>query len=224
VTALAPREAYRLWAPVYGAENAVTDLEQGLVATMGPSPAGLRLLDAGCGTGRRLVATGAARATGVDLSPEMLAEGRRNPALAGIELIEGDLRALPLPDRSFDLVWCRLMIGHLAELDRAYAELARVAAPGATVIVTDFHPAAHAAGHRRRFRLADEVLEVTHHPHSIARQLEAARREGLALRARCEAAIGPQVRAYYESAGRLALYHQHRGLPVVLALAFTRDG
>lgn len=224
MTVLAPREAYRLWAPAYESENAVTHLEQKLMARLGPSPAGRRLLDAGCGTGRRLARSGAARATGVDLSPEMLAQGRRNRALADAELLEGDLRALPLPNGAFDVVWCRLAIGHLAELDAAYAELARVAAPGAAVIVTDFHAKAHAAGHRRTFRARGKVHEVVHHLHPAEAQIGAAQRAGLTPRAHSEAAIGPEVRSYYETAGRLALYREHRGLPVVLALAFTRDG
>jgi malonyl-CoA O-methyltransferase len=224
MSALAPREAYRLWAPSYGAENAITHLEQRLVRELGPSPAGLSLLDAGCGTGRRLVGTGAALAVGVDLCPEMLAEGRRNAALAEAELIEGDLRALPLADAAFDLVWCRLVIGHLAELPDAYAELARVAAPGASVVVTDFHGAAYAAGHRRSFRYRGEVHEAVHHVHSAEAQIEAARRAGLRQRACAEAVIGPEVRRFYEQAGREASYREHRGLPVVLALVFMPDG
>jgi len=222
MSVLVPREAYRLWAPAYEAENAVTFLESALVAELGPSPEGLRLLDAGCGTGRRLAHTGAARAIGIDLSPEMLAEGRRNPALAGVELVEGDVRALPFADRSFDLVWCRLVIGHLALPDAAYAELARVAAPGATVVVTDFHAAAYAAGHRRTFRIGTQVHEAIHHARPAETLIRAAERAGLALRAQSEAAIGPEVRGCYEAAGRLALYDKHRGLPIVLALAFAR--
>ena len=224
MTLIAPREAYRLWAPSYGPENAVSHLEKALVAELGPAPQGLRLLDAGCGTGRRLAATGAAFAAGIDLSPEMLAEGRRDPALAGIELVEGDVRALPIADGSFDLVWCRLVIGHLPELGSAYAELGRVLVPRAAVIVTDFHPEACAAGHRRTFRVGGgPIHEVVHYLHPAEAHIDAAQRAGLALRARSDAVIGPDVRGYYEAAGRLGLYHEHCGLPVVLALAFTRD-
>lgn len=224
MTALAARDAYRLWAPTYRAGNAVTHLEQGLVARLGPSPVGLRLLDAGCGTGSHLAWTGAASAVGVDLSPEMLAVGRADPALADVELVEGDLRALPLPDRAFDLVWCRLAIGYVADLDAAYAELARVADAGAAVIVSEFHPAASAAGHRRTFRHGGETHELETWLHSAERQIETAARAGLTLRARAEAKIGPEVRRFYAAAGREALYAEHRGLPVVLALAFMRDG
>ncbi len=193
MTVLSARDAYRLWAPAYEAENAITHLEQAQVAALGPSPAGRRLLDARL---RHWTAARAVRRVARDRawisSPEMLAQGRRNPALDGADLVEGDLRALPLPDRAFDVVWCRLAIGHLAELDAAYAELTRVAAPGATVIVTDFHTAAHAAGHRRTFRCGGEVMEVAHYPHTADRQIEVARCAGLTPRARSQAVIGPR--------------------------------
>lgn len=222
MSVLAAREGYRLWAPAYDAENAVSCLENGLVAAMTPPLAGLRLLDAGCGTGRRLRGSGAAAATGVDLSPEMIAAGRDglDPA---IRLLVGDVRALPLPDAGFDLVWCRLVIGHLADCGPAYAELGRVTAPGGRVIVTDFHPAAHAAGHRRTFRHGDTVHELEHHVHALATHRAAARAAGLRLAAVREAAIGPSIRAFYERAGRVASYERDRGLPTVLALSFVKE-
>jgi len=225
MTLLAPAEAYRLWAPTYGAENAITHLEQGLVRELGPSPAGLSLLDVGCGTGRRLVDTRARRAVGVDLCPEMLAVGREtHPFGPNVRLQTGDVRELQLPAGAFDLVWCRLVVGHLDECRRAYRELARVTRKGGRVIVTDFHPAAHAAGHRRTFRHDDAVHEVEHRVHSVDEQLSAAAAAGLTLIDRAEASIGPDVRSYYAAAGREALYEDHLGLPVVLALAFRRDG
>lgn len=218
MNALAARDAYRLWAPTYGEENAVSWLENRLVSEMAPPLMGLRLLDAGCGTGRRLRGTGAARAVGVDLSWEMLGASGGDG-----ELLVGDLRALPLADRSFDLVWCRLAVGHLADCRPFYAELARVAAKGARLIVTDFHPQAHAAGHRRSFRDRDGVVrEVEHHVHERADHLAAAGAVGwLPIETRA-ATIGPEVRRFYDEAGRGALYEQHVGLPVVLALAFRR--
>ena len=225
MTALAPREASRLLASTYGAENAITHLEQELVHEMGPTPTGHSLLDAGCGTGRRLVGTGAYRAVGVELSPEMLAAGRAVHAFGPeVQLQVGDLRALPLPDGAFDLVWCRLVIGHLDECGGAYAELGRVTRTSGRVIVTDFHPLAHAAGHRRTFRQGGAVHEVVHRVHPVEAQVAAAAAAGLTLIEQREAAVGPEVRAYYEAAGKLAAYEAQIGLPVVLALAFGRDG
>jgi malonyl-CoA O-methyltransferase len=225
MNALSARDGYRLWAPTYGSETAISHLEQKLVTEMTPPLTGLRLLDAGCGTGRRLRGTGAARAVGVELCQEMLDAGLRemgrDPA---IETMVGDVRALPLPDRSFDMVWCRLVIGHLPDCAPAYAELGRVADAGALVIVTDFHPAAWAAGHRRTFRYHGRVEEIEHHVHELLDHIAAAKAAGLTLVAVREAAIGADVYDFYDKAGRFVRYAADYGLPAVLALAFRREG
>jgi malonyl-CoA O-methyltransferase len=222
MSALGVREGYRLWAPTYGPENAVSLLEAALLSEMTPPLAGLRLLDAGCGTGRRLRGCGAAMATGIDLSPEMIEAGRADLDRE-VQLLIGDVRALPFPDAGFDLVWCRLVIGHLSECETAYGELGRITAAGGQVIVTDFHPAAHAAGHRRTFRQGDTVHEVEHYVHALATHREAACAAGLRLASVREAEIGPSVRSFYERAGRIASYDTHCGLAVVLALSFVKD-
>jgi malonyl-CoA O-methyltransferase len=220
MTALAPTEAYRLWAPLYREETAISYLDDRLVSALSPPAAGVRLLDAGCGTARRLGGAGAAIAVGVDLSIEMLAAAsdRSHP------LVAGDLRRLPIASGSFDLVWCRLVIGHVAEIGAAYGELARVCRPGGTVVVTDFHPAAVAAGHRRTFRDAGgEVREVEHHVHSSESHAAWAALAGLRLRATREGRVGPEIRAFYRAAHREDSYRAHLGLPLVLALEFQRD-
>ena len=179
---LSARDAYRLWAPSYADETAISFLEAELAADLTPPLQGARLLDAGCGTGRRLHGTGASVSIGVDLCPEMLAAG------AG-----GDFETL-------------------------------VADAGARLVVTDFHPAAHAAGHRRSFRHQGEVHEIEHHVHDLAGHLIAARSAGWRLTEKREALIGPEVLSFYEKAGRTALYTRHLRLPVVLGLAFVKEG
>ena len=224
VTTLGAREGYRLWAPTYADETAISLLEAELAADLTPPLEGLRLLDAGCGTGRRLQGTAAASVVGVDISPEMLDAGvGRGRQGAGLQTLVGDVRDLPLPDAAFDVLWCRLVIGHLPDCAPAYAELARVADARARLIVTDFHPEAHAAGHRRSFRRGEEVHEIEHHVHDLHRHRAAAEAAGWRLTESRDAAIGPEVLSFYERAGREALYEQHLGLPVVLALAFTRE-
>lgn len=225
MTAIAAREAYRRWAPTYEQENVVTTLECELIAHLSPAPRGRRLLDVGCGTGRRLVGTGAANAVGIEPCAEMLAAGRRAHAFGPeVRLLEGDARALPVPDGAFDLVWCRLVIGHIAECGAVFRELGRAAAPGGHVVVTDFHPSAYSAGLKRTFRDGAELVEVEHHAHSLEQQCAAARRAGLALDASGDANVGPSVRHFYEAAGRGAAYRAQYGQPMVLGLAFVRDG
>lgn len=224
MTALSARDGYRRWAPHYARETAISLLEDQLVESIVPSLAGKRLLDVGCGTGRRLTGCGAAEAVGIDLSPEMLDAGIGRGAVApGVRTLVGDVRHLPFPDRCFDLVWCRLVLGHLPEIGGAYAELARVTLPGGMIVVSDFHAEAHAAGHRRTFRDADGVHEVEHHVHDLSAHADAGCAAGLVAVITREAVIGPAVRPLYDQAGRAALYREHVDLPVVLALAFRLE-
>ena len=224
MTALAVREAYRQWAPSYSEETAISWLENELVSDMTPPLDGLRLLDAGCGTGRRIQGAAAATRVGFDVSPEMLAAGIGGKArFAEVQTLVGDVRDIPLASRRFDVVWCRLVLGHVPTIRGAYSELARVADHGATVIVSDFHPAAVEAGHRRTFSTGAAVIEVEHYVHDLADHLAAARDAGLELTDRRDALIGEGVRPFYERAGKKAAYRDHVGLPVVLALAFRKE-
>jgi malonyl-CoA O-methyltransferase len=216
VSALTVRDGYRQWAPHYEAETAVSFLEDRLVRSLTVPVSGRRLLDAGCGVGRRMRGTGASLAVGVDVTPEMLGEQRCVEPVAA-----ADLRALPFSAATFDLVWCRLVIGHIRELDAAYAEMARVCRARGAVVVTDFHPDAVAAGHRRTFRDADGAShEIEHFVHDIAAHEAAAKRAGLARTMRHDCVVGPMIRPFYAAASRLDAYESQRGLKLVLLLAY----
>jgi SAM-dependent methyltransferase len=93
-------------------------------------------LDVGCGTGRSAVALAAhcARVYGVDPSPAMLAEATAHDR---VTYREGTAEALPLPDRSVDVV---TLAGVLPHVDRTAAAraLRRVCRPGALVVPYDF--------------------------------------------------------------------------------------
>lgn len=214
---VAAEEAYRLWAPTYADETAVSLLENDLALALAPPLTGKRLLDAGCGTGRRLMAVEAALAVGVDLCQEMIFAGdARRVAVA-------DVRALPFPGESFDMVWCRLMIGHLRDPTPAYRELARVCASGGSLFVSDFHPDAVAAGHSRSFRdQAGTLYTVEHHAQHTRSHIEMAKEAGFALKTQQDARIGDSVQSFYIRAGREAAYRKDSGLAVVAAFLFER--
>ena len=219
------REAYRLWAPGYHDETAVSELERHAVDRATPSLTGRALLDAGCGTCRRLnAARGAERAVGVDLVPDMILAGKREHARVATQACAADLRALPLRASVFDVVWCRLVLGHVADPGPAYAELGRVATrTRAALIVTDFHPVAAAAGHTRSFR--DEggrVHSIQHYVHPAQLHIDIAGRCGWRLREHADLRVGPDIRSFYEEAGALDRFHEQSGMPLVLMLVFER--
>jgi malonyl-CoA O-methyltransferase len=223
IAVLNPAEGYARWAPTYERETIVSLLDEQIVPPLTPPLAGLRLLDIGCGTGRRMATADAASATGVEPSWGMIAAGAASRlGRPELTLRQGHAGDLPVADASFDVAWCRLVLGHVAELEPAYSEMARALVSGGTAIVSDFHPEAHARGHRRTFRSPDGVWEIETHPHALADQIVAAATAGLVLVDAGEASVGPAVRHLYAEAGRPELYQEHLGLPLVFALRFQR--
>ncbi|HEY2446886.1 MAG TPA: class I SAM-dependent methyltransferase [Rhizomicrobium sp.] len=212
-----PGQAYRLWAPTYAAETVVSFLDEELASALSPPLEGSRLLDAGCGTGRRLARRDTTLAIGVDTSLEMLVAG------GAVCVAVADVRALPFPSQSFDVVWCRLVLGHIGDPLPAYRELARVCRIGGSLFVSDFHADAVAAGHRRSFRDREgSVHEIEHHVHDNSAHAGMAARAGLEMRAQRHGCVGPGVKEFYVCAGRDAAYEQERGLALVAAFLFQR--
>jgi SAM-dependent methyltransferase len=138
------REAYDLAAANYAQEIPDTAYESALdlamirlfVEVLGE---GVRVLDAGCGTGRMTTHLRALHPPleliGVDLSPGMLAQARL--AVPDVEFVEGDLAALPFADASFDGVLAWYSIIHTPDdgLPAVFAELRRIARPGGPVLL-----------------------------------------------------------------------------------------
>jgi SAM-dependent methyltransferase len=91
---------------------------------------GMRVLDIACGTGAaaaEAVRRGA-RATGLDFSPEMLAQARRLHGV--VDLHQGDAEHLPFEDNAFDAAVSNFGIHHCERLQQAIAEAHRVLRPG----------------------------------------------------------------------------------------------
>lgn len=99
----------------------------------------LRILDLGCGTGwftRRLAQMWpSAEVTGVDLSPGMISRASGQGG-SEIDWLVADAEALPLPDRSYDVVFSNLMIQWCADPGPVLAECRRVLKPGGRLMVS----------------------------------------------------------------------------------------
>lgn len=98
--------------------------------------AGVRVLDLACGPGHIAAAAAqrGAQVTGVDFSPQMLAQARRR--YPDIAFQAGDAEASPLADAGVDAVVMGYALFHFARPERALAECARVLRPGGRVAFT----------------------------------------------------------------------------------------
>jgi arsenite methyltransferase len=113
-----------------------------------------RVLEVGPGTGPVLVEVArrvpSGRAVGVDVwrAGDQAGNSRAallaNAAAAGVgervEVLDGDMRALPFADRVFDVVLASQSVHNLPAADRAGAvrEVLRVLAPGGRLVILDF--------------------------------------------------------------------------------------
>jgi len=135
-----------------------------------------RLLDVGCGRGMVLILAAkrlpAGRAVGVDLWSITDQSGNseeatlRNAELEGvrsrIELHTADMRRLPLPDESFDVVTSSVAIHNIKDAkgrERALADILRVLKKGGRAMIADI---LHTAKYQRYFS-AQPGVTVEHH-------------------------------------------------------------
>lgn len=105
---------------------------------------GAQLLDVGCGTGvvALTAARAGARATGLDLTPELIERARQNASLMKLEVQwkVGDAEQLPFEDAAFDVVVSQF--GHMfaPRPDVTVAEMRRVLKPGGTLAFATWPP------------------------------------------------------------------------------------
>ena len=105
------------------------------------APAGKDVLDVGCGGGwlvRELVTLGA-RPVGLEVSDQQLASARAADGGAGARYVVGQAQAIPLPDRSLDVVVFMRSLHHvpMSAQTSALREARRVLRAGGVVYVVE---------------------------------------------------------------------------------------
>jgi ubiquinone/menaquinone biosynthesis C-methylase UbiE len=111
-------------------------------------------LDIGCGPGQIVIKLSARlprwKFFGIDRSVSMInrateaqhscADSSATPEVrssGNLYFMLGDASALPFRDSSFDLVLCNSVLHHIADPSRLFAEIRRVAKPGAAILLRD---------------------------------------------------------------------------------------
>lgn len=103
-----------------------------LFAHVGPHWRDRAFLDVGCGSGRNLQEFASGRGVGTEFSPDAVEVARRR----GIDCRLADAQALPFEDGQFGIVTAFDVIEHVTDDHAALSEARRVAADGASMVVT----------------------------------------------------------------------------------------
>ncbi len=134
-----------------------------LIKGLGLTP-GMRILDAGCGTGEALdwlfdQVKPSGTVVGIDLAAPHVGAARRH-ASTQIEVLQGDMLQAPLDPASFDLVWCVNTINHLHDPVQGVNRLATLLRPGRRIVLgqSSLLPDMYFAWDSRLERLTNEAV------------------------------------------------------------------
>jgi ubiquinone/menaquinone biosynthesis C-methylase UbiE len=146
-------------------------------------------LDAGCGDGVYLRAIARSdrippRVAGLDISERILATARASAAPLEVELVRGNIEALPFEEDSFDLVLCSQAIEHLLDPELGVRELARVLAPAGTLILTTDNARNLVTRTFYLGRFSEEMAEFPHRSFRLEEVEQLVRAAGLEIEER----------------------------------------
>ena len=107
---------------------------------------GMRVMDIGCGTGAITLSLvqdhGAALAIGIDVEGHVCEEARTRAANAGatdkVEIVQVEPGPFPFDDQSFDLVFSKDSIIHIADKEALAKDIHRVLKPGGWFAASDW--------------------------------------------------------------------------------------
>lgn len=132
-----------LWGDGYLSPGGPEEVDRVLA---GLSLDGKIVLDIGCGSGGITIALaqrhGAAQVTGFDVEAPVIERARERARLQGLEervtFVQGPPGPLPFPDGSFDVVFSKDALVHVADKDALFAEIFRLLKPGGVFAASDW--------------------------------------------------------------------------------------
>ena len=219
--------AFDLWAEVYDRQpNPVLGLEQRYLSRLLPSAKGLKVLDAGCGTGRwlRHFAADSPRALiGVDTSQAMLQRAALNAPTAVLHAASAD--TLPIRGSTIDIAMASFLTSYLDDLPRFATEIHRVARSDARVFLSDLHPHTAAILNWKRVFTANGMQHrLRDHHYSIAEIIGYFERAGFAVRALLEPGFESPEQAIFAAGDKLEAFDSLAGRPAIYILELQKCG
>ena len=218
---LTPSAAYDLWAATYDRQpdNLMFHLEASLFSSLLAEIElrGKVVLDIGCGTGRHwaeILEQKPSALVGYDVASEMLERLREKYPQAQTRLLGGiDLEGAK--GASADVLLSTLTLAHIEPIEETLREWNRVLRPGGDVLLTDYHPAAFAAGADRTFRHRGELNLIQNFPHPLVELQRLFRTLGWQELEFLECRIDQSVRHFYEAQQALHVFERFYGVPIV---------
>jgi ubiquinone/menaquinone biosynthesis C-methylase UbiE len=175
------REAYNSWSATYDSvENKTRDTEaRALRETV--SGENLDILEIGCGTGKNteFLQTITKHLIGADFSEEMLAKAKEKITSEKVEFRQLDLREeWNLPENSFDLISCSLVLEHIENLDFVFEQALKVLKKSGRFYIGELHPFKQYAGSKARFDTETGVFELECFVHHVSDFFTAGKNNG----------------------------------------------
>jgi SAM-dependent methyltransferase len=124
-------------------DNPNDTLEKPVILELIGEPAGLSVLDLGCGDaafGRELLERGALAYVGVEGSRKMVEVARETLAATNGRVIHSSLEGWDAPADAFDLVVARLVLHYLADVAPVFAQVRRALVAGGRFMFSIEHP------------------------------------------------------------------------------------
>jgi ubiquinone/menaquinone biosynthesis C-methylase UbiE len=218
------QEGYQRWSAQYDQEdNALIVVEEQLAIPLLANLSATSILDLGAGTGRYAIrlATKGANVVALDQSEAMLSVAQQAADRAGvrIQFLRHDLKmGIPHEVNGFNLVIAALVLCHIESLDHVAKEAYRVIRPGGHFLVTDFHPAAIAAGWRTQFTNSDGTYFLPTAQRTSNHYLTALRDAGFDIQTVREASVGDAP----EGAFPVDVITRDREIPFCLAILASK--
>jgi malonyl-CoA O-methyltransferase len=222
---LPAKNAYQLWAPTYDTtQNPILSLEERVLQPHLHDLQKKRVLDIGCGTGRwirRIATQKASSLIGIDESSAMLSVARKHCPDEAV-LLRASAIALPLPNRSVDIILASFLLSYIEQLEQFVSEIARVLRQGGMIFLSDLHPRARSHGWRSTFQVNGIAYAIKTCSYSLDHLRQIFQAHGIYCKFLEEHSFGKSEQAIFFQAGREDLFFAASDFPAIYIAGFLK--